>query len=157
MNPWSAAADAVLILHVAFVLFVVAGLLLIFVGAAAGWRWVRSRALRLAHLAAIGIVVAQSWLGATCPLTTLEMALRVRAGDATYAGSFVAHWLHAALYWRAPAWAFVVAYTAFGTAVLASWFVVRPERIGDVAARPPRAARRDPATPRSTRKRSAAE
>ena len=61
MTPWSIAADAVLIAHVSFVLFVVAGLVAIFVGAAAGWRWVRSRAFRLAHLAAIGVVVAQSW------------------------------------------------------------------------------------------------
>ena len=137
MNSWSAAADAVLILHVAFVLFVVAGLVLIFVGAAMGWRWVRSRAFRLAHLAAIGVVVAQAWLGVVCPLTTLEMALRARAGDAVYAGSFVAHWLHAALYWQAPAWVFTVAYTAFGAAVLASWFLVRPERAGRLTRRTP--------------------
>ena len=143
MNPWSIAADAVLIVHVAFVLFVVAGLAAVFVGAAARWRWVRSRAFRLAHLAAIGVVVAQAWLGVVCPLTTLEMALRARAGDATYAGSFVAHWLHAALYWQAPAWVFAVAYTAFGAAVLASWFAVPPDRPAGGATRPrPRAGSR---------------
>lgn len=126
MTLWTIAADAVLVAHVLFVAFVVAGLALIYVGAVAGWRWVRVRAFRLAHLAAIGIVVAQAWLGVACPLTVLEMALRARAGTTPYAGSFIAHWLDAALYHSAPAWAFVAAYTAFGTAVVASWFAVRP-------------------------------
>jgi len=126
VNPWSIAADAVLIVHVLFVLFVVAGLLLIFVGAAAGWQWVRRRALRFAHLTAIGVVVVQAWFGIACPLTTLELTLRAHAGDPVYQGSFIAHWLHAALYYRAPAWAFTLAYTVFGAATLVSWFAVRP-------------------------------
>ena len=41
--------------------------------------------VRLAHLAAIAVVVAESWLGLTCPLTTLESWLRARAGVAPYA------------------------------------------------------------------------
>ena len=119
-------ADAVLALHVAFVAFVVLGLLLIFVGGALGWGWVRNLRFRVAHLIAIGIVVAQAWLGVICPLTTLEMALRRRAGDATYAGSFIAHWMEELLYFNAPAWVFTASYTAFGLVVLASWVWVRP-------------------------------
>ena len=34
-----------------------------------------------------------AWIGMICPLTTWEMALRAKAGDATYSGSFIAHWL----------------------------------------------------------------
>jgi hypothetical protein len=120
------AADAILALHVLFVLFVIAGLMLVFAGKLAGWAWVRNRAFRIAHLAAIGVVVLQSWFGVICPLTTLEMWLRTRAGDATYAGSFIAHWLDALLYYQAPAWVFAVCYTAFGGLVIASWFWVRP-------------------------------
>ena len=123
---WLIAADAVLLVHALFVLFVVGGLVLIYAGRAFGWSWVHGRGWRLAHLAAIGVVVVQSWLGALCPLTSLEMALRARAGEAVYAGAFVAHWLEALLYYRAPGWVFIVAYTAFGAAVLASWFVVPP-------------------------------
>ncbi len=126
MNPWLLAADAVLLLHACFVAFVVGGLVAIYLGGALGWRWVRGRMLRWAHLAAIGVVVVQAWLGLVCPLTILEMALRARAGAATYAGTFVSHWLESLLYWRAPPWVFVAAYTAFGTAVVASWLVVRP-------------------------------
>ncbi len=120
------AADLVLLTHVLFVAFVVFGLLLILAGKARAWAWVRNPWFRLAHLAAIGIVVVQSWFGAVCPLTILEMALRQRAGDAAYPGSFVAHWLEAILYYRAPTWVFAVCYTIFGGLVLASWYWVRP-------------------------------
>lgn len=120
------AADAVLLLHAAFVAFVVLGLALIFIGKALDWSWVCNRWFRVTHLIAIGIVVLQSWFGMICPLTNIEMALRSRAGDATYAGSFIAHWLDSLLYYRAPAWVFAVCYTAFGALVVASWFLVRP-------------------------------
>jgi Protein of Unknown function (DUF2784) len=122
------AADLVLLIHVLFVAFVVVGLLLILIGGPFAWSWVRNPWFRLAHLAAIGIVVLQSWLGVICPLTIWEMALREKAGDAVYSGSFVAHWLETLLYYEAPAWVFVVAYTAFGALVVLSWFRVRPRR-----------------------------
>ena len=120
------AADAILFLHVLFVVFVVVGLLLILVGKALSWSWVRNPWFRLIHLIGIGVVVLQSWLGVICPLTSWEMALRSKAGGAVYAGSFVSHWLEQILYYRAPAWVFIVCYTAFGLAVLASWVLVRP-------------------------------
>lgn len=120
------AADALLIAHTMFVAFVVFGLLLILAGKLFSWRWVRNRTFRIAHLLAIGVVVVQSWLGAICPLTTWEMALRERAGDTVYGGTFVSHWLETILYYNAPAWVFVVCYTAFGLLVVFSWFWVRP-------------------------------
>ena len=120
------AADALLLLHVLFVVFVVAGLVLILIGGALDWAWVRNRWYRVSHLAAIGIVVLQSWFGRICPLTIWEMALREKAGDASYSGAFIAHWLEAMLYYRAPAWVFATAYTAFGALVVLSWFLVRP-------------------------------
>jgi hypothetical protein len=120
------AADAVLVLHALFVGFVVIGLVLIVIGRLHAWRWVRNPWFRLAHLAAITIVVVQSWLGASCPLTTLEAALRRRAGDAFYAGSFIAHWLEQALFYEGEPWVFSVVYTAFAAAVAASWYFVRP-------------------------------
>ena len=120
------AADLVLALHATFVAFVVFGLLLILLGKPLGWRWVRNPVFRLLHLAAIVVVVVQAWFGIVCPLTTIEMMLRARGGDATYTGAFVAHWLESVLYYTAPNWVFAVAYTLFGVAVVASWFWVRP-------------------------------
>jgi hypothetical protein len=61
-------------------------------------------------------------------LTAVETVLRRRAGDATYAGSFIAHWMEELLYFDAPVWVFTVAYTLFGLIVVASWWWVRPRR-----------------------------
>lgn len=121
-------ADAVLVLHVAIVLFVVGGLLLVVGGNLAGWRWVNHWWLRLLHLGTIGFVVAEAWLGITCPLTTWEAALRLAAGQQAYAGGFLQHWLHRLLYWDAPAWVFTLAYTLFGLAVAAAWWRWPPRR-----------------------------
>jgi hypothetical protein len=119
-------ADFVLITHVGFVAFIIFGLILIWVGGFAGWSWVRNPWFRAAHLAGIGLVVAQAWLGVVCPLTTLEMYLRDQAGDATYSGTFVAHWLRRLLFYHAEPWVFVLCYTVFGLAVVGSWLKFRP-------------------------------
>lgn len=119
-------ADLVLISHVAFVVFVVVGLIVILCGGFAGWGWVLNPWFRGAHLAAIGLVVVQAWLGVICPLTILEMSLRDKAGDATYGGSFVSYWLQRLLFYNAPPWVFVVCYTLFGFAVIGSWLKFRP-------------------------------
>ncbi|WP_203301432.1 DUF2784 domain-containing protein [Marinobacter sediminum] len=119
-------ADSLLVLHVAFVAYVVLGLLAIYLGHFLNWSWVRNVWFRTTHLIAIGIVVVQSWLGVICPLTTWEMALRSRAGDASYEGSFIQHWLHAILYFSAPEWVFILSYSVFGGLVLLSWFIIRP-------------------------------
>ena len=119
-------ADLVLLLHVLFVVFVVGGLFLIFLGGVRKWRWVRNPWFRFTHIMAIGVVVVQSWFAVICPLTTLENALRAKAGGMAYEGSFIAHWLQAILYYNAPAWAFAICYTIFGALVLVSWAIVRP-------------------------------
>ncbi len=120
------AADLLLVTHALFVAFVVFGLALIVAGGMLGWAWVRNPWFRLAHIAAIGIVVLQSWLGILCPLTSLEMALRTKAGAATYPGSFMAHWVGEILYYELPARVFVAAYTLFGLLVVGAWLWIRP-------------------------------
>jgi len=122
------AADLLLFGHVLFVAFVVFGLALILIGKVFAWDWVRNTWFRIGHLAAIGIVVLQSWVGVICPLTTWEMALRERAGDVVYSGSFISHWLESILYFQAPAWVFTVSYTAFAALVVVSWYWVRPRQ-----------------------------
>ena len=129
-------ADVVLITHVAFVAFVVIGLLLIVCGGFRRWNWIRNPWFRTAHLAATGVVVAQAWFGVICPLTTLEMSLRERAGDVTYGGTCIAHWLQKLLYYEAPPWVFVVSYTLFGLVVVGSWIGFRPRPFRDGRVRP---------------------
>lgn len=120
-------ADAVLALHVAIVVFVVVGLVLIIAGNLRDWPWVNSAWFRVAHALAIAIVVAEAWFGFVCPLTTLEMWLRAKAQATTYTGSFIEHWLQRILYYDAPGWVFTLAYSLFGLAVLATWWLFPPE------------------------------
>ncbi len=84
----SLAATVVLLLHLAFIVFVVLGGLL-------AWR---DRRLALLHLpaAAWGCWVELS--GAICPLTRLENLLRRRAGQTGYSGGFIEHYLLALIY-----------------------------------------------------------
>jgi hypothetical protein len=130
-------ADAVLAIHFAIVLFVIGGLAAIVAGNLYGWRFVNGWTFRLTHLGAIGVVVAQSWLGVVCPLTTLESWLRAQAGEAAYETSFIAHWLTQLLFYEAPAWVFTAAYTLFGAAVALAWwrFPARRRRADDTRSR----------------------
>src|SRR3954447_14470520 len=104
-------ADSVLVAHVALAAFIVVGLVVAVAGNLKGWQWVNNRWFRSAHLAAIGIVVAEAWFGVACPLTTLELWLRSQAGGDAYGGGFIEHWFRRLLYYDAPPWAFVLGYT----------------------------------------------
>ena len=130
-SPASSAmlADLILALHVGIVAFVVVGQLLFVMGGILGWAWVREWSIRLAHLALIAFVIVQSWLGAVCPLTVWEQALRLQAGQAGYAESFIEHWLSSLIFFNAPAWVFVLAYTLFGALVLLTMWWLPPGRL----------------------------
>jgi len=119
-------ADAVLVVHLGLVLFVVFGLLLIVAGNQRGWPWVNRPWFRAAHLAAIAVVVAQSWLGMACPLTLLESWLRARAGAQGYAEGFIQDWVQRLLFYDAPGWVFTASYTLFGLLVVAAWWYFPP-------------------------------
>ena len=126
----SVLADLVLVVHGLFVGFVVAGFVLILLGLFRGWAWVRRPGFRYGHLAAIGVVVLQAWFGIECPLTTLETALRVRAGEAGYGTSFIQDWLYRLLYYQADTRVFTLIYSLFGAAVLLVWWFAPPVRRG---------------------------
>jgi hypothetical protein len=121
-------ADIVLLAHFGLVVFVVGGLAIILVGNLLAWQWVNNPWFRLAHIAAIAVVVAESWLGITCPLTTLESWLRAQAGSSGYEASFIEHWVQRILFHEAPPWVFASAYTAFGLLVAAAWWYFPPRR-----------------------------
>lgn len=117
-------ADAILLIHFAFVLFVVAGLVLIWIGHAAGWSWARHFWFRVLHLAAIVFVAAEAILGVVCPLTRWEDALRGAAQDK----SFIARWVHRLMYHSAPEWVFTLLYLAFALLVAATFWFIPPLR-----------------------------
>lgn len=81
-------ADAVLLLHAAFIAFVVFGSLLCL-------RW---PAAALAHLPASAWGAYVELSGAVCPLTPLENMLRAAAGESGYSGGFIEHYLLPAIY-----------------------------------------------------------
>lgn len=119
-------ADAILVLHFGFVLFVVGGLALTWLGAAAGWAWVRNFWFRAAHLAAIVFVACEALAGVWCPLTIWEDALRGVQGEK----SFIARWIHRVLFYDFPLWVFTTAYVAFALVAVATWWWVRPQKKG---------------------------
>lgn len=82
------AADAVLTFHLGFILFCTLGALL-----ALKWRWIPWLQL---PAAAWGFYVELS--GRICPLTSIENALRVNAGQKAYNGDFIGHYLLATIY-----------------------------------------------------------
>lgn len=122
-------ADSVLFLHLLVVLYIVAGLPFILLGARCGWPVARNPWFRFTHMLAIAFVIGESWLGMTCPLTTLEQSLRATvAGGGAYQGGFIAHWMHALLFHDFAPWIFASAYSAFGLLVLATWWWYPPRR-----------------------------
>ena len=120
-------ADAVLVVHAAFVGFVVFGQLYVMLGWALRWPSARNPLFRFLHLAAIGVVVIQAWLGLVCPLTLLELHLRGGEADLGQEQSFIGYWVSRLLYYHAPAWVFTVTYSLFGAVVLLCYFAYPPK------------------------------
>ena len=82
------AADLTLVLHLAFIVFAVAGAAL-----ALRWRWIP-----LLHLPTAAWAVFVEMSGRICPLTHVENHFRIRAGGSGYAESFIEHYLLALIY-----------------------------------------------------------
>jgi polyferredoxin len=121
-----ALADLVVVLHASYVGFVLLGELAILLGIVMSWQWIRNRTFRLAHLAAILVVVAEAWCGTTCPLTTWEDWLRTQAGQTVEEGDFICRWVHSALFYRADPFVFTCIYSAFGALVVLSFILALP-------------------------------
>ncbi len=125
---FSLLADLTVLIHAMFVLFVVGGQVLILVGWMKKWQWTQNFIFRIVHLAAIGYVVLEAWLGLVCPLTLLEYSLRQLAHEATYSISFIGYWLNYFLFYTAPSWVFILIYSVFGFLVLLTFLKYPPSR-----------------------------
>lgn len=82
------AADGVLLLHMAFIVFALLGAAM-----AVWWRWIP-----LVQLPAAAWALVIELTGGICPLTYVENHLRIRAGQAGYSESFVEHYLLGIIY-----------------------------------------------------------
>lgn len=118
------AADVLLVVHFAIAAFIVGGLVLVWIGAAARWGWVRNPWFRYVHLGAIAFVALEALLGYACPLTVWEDLLR----GGVRPESFIGRWVYAALYYRAPEWVFAMLYVAWAVATLVTLRFVPPRR-----------------------------
>lgn len=85
---YSITADALLIVHLIFILFVILGALLVI-----KWRWVI-----YLHLPAVFWGIFIEFSHGICPLTPWENALRHTAGETGYESSFIEHYLIPLIY-----------------------------------------------------------
>ena len=118
------AADALLVAHFLIAAFVAGGLPLVWLGAAAGWRWVRNPWFRYLHLAAIAVIALEALLGIACPLTVWEDLLRGSLQPQT----FVGRWVQRLLYYNAPEELFTTLYLVWALATLATLRFVPPRK-----------------------------
>ena len=117
-------ADLLLVLHFAIALFIVLGLILVWIGVLARWSWIRNRWFRYLHLAAIVFVAAEALLGTTCPLTLWEDLLRGGVRPET----FIGRWAYRLLYYNAPERVLTTLYAAWAAATLVTLWLVPTKR-----------------------------
>jgi hypothetical protein len=119
-------ADAVIVVHLAFVAFVALGGFL-----AWRWRWVWP-----VHLVAVGYGAGIVVVGWSCPLTDLERALREAGGGTAPTEGFVERWIEGVVY---PGDLTPQVRVAAGVAIAVSWAVLvrrhRRQRDGAVGSR----------------------
>ena|SRR5687768_17509023 len=122
-------SDIILVIHFAFVAFILLGFVLIWAGYFFRWSFISNFRFRMAHIAAMGFVVAESIIGMVCPLTTWENQLRLRAGRGqAYKESFIEHWLGPILFFDVSERTFTIIYSAFFLFVVVTFVLIPPRR-----------------------------
>lgn len=109
-----AAADAVVVVHLFWILFLILGAL-----PGSRWAWVK-----WTHLAALAFSIALQVFGWICPLTHLEIWLRSSGGAPPYEGTFIRHYVEQVVYAEIPRSALLI-----GTLIvvaLSLWLYRRP-------------------------------
>lgn len=120
-------ADALVVIHCAYVGFVVLGQLAIWVGWLFRRQWVRNFWFRILHLAAIAFVAFEEAINMDCPLTVWENSLRTLAGQGVRPGTFMGRLFHDLIFLPLPAEYFTWIHVGFAALVLGT-FVFCPPR-----------------------------
>ena len=124
-------ADIVLVIHFAFVAFVVLGLLTIWLGYFLRWGFVRNFYFRAAHILSMAVVLLESVFGIVCPLTDWENQLRKLGGQVVYEDkTFMQYWIHKIMFFQLQPATFTIIYSSFFTALVLSFIFVRPKLPG---------------------------
>lgn len=124
---YSFLADALVILHLAFVAFVVLGQLAILVGVVFKKKWARAFIFRTIHLVCIGIVATEGMLDIECPLTVWERNLRMEAGQDVSEAPFIPQLANRILFYPdIPHVYFERIHIGFGCLVLATFLIWPP-------------------------------
>lgn len=123
---WGFAAEAMVVLHMAYTAFVVLGQVAIGIGAARKSDWVRNVWFRSIHLASIAFVVGEAWLGIECPLTVAEHRLRELGGQDPAPAEFMTQWIERTTGFAPPLWGLTLLYSVFFATVAWAWWKVPP-------------------------------
>jgi hypothetical protein len=119
-------ADLIVAIHIAYVVYVVGGLVAILIGALRGRKWIRNPWFRVTHLLAILIVVMEVFLKLNCPLTTWENQARAVAHQPVDGSAFMDRLLTFILIGTAPRWVINSAYFVFAIAIVATFLWAPP-------------------------------
>ena len=119
-------ADLIVAIHIAYVVYVVGGLVAILIGAWRGRKWIRNPWFRVTHLLAILIVVMETFLKFNCPLTTWENQARAAGQHPIDGSAFMDRLLSFILIGAAPRWVINGAYFVFAIAIVATFLSAPP-------------------------------
>lgn len=109
-----ATADAVVVLHLFWIVFLILGAL-----PGSRWSWVK-----WTHLAALAFSIALQGFGWICPLTHLEVWLRSSGGAQPYEGTFIRHYAEQLVYAEIPRGALLAG--TLMVVALSLWLYRRP-------------------------------
>jgi len=123
---YSLVADLIVSIHIAYVVYVVGGLVAILIGTWRGRTWTRNPWFRVTHLLAILIVAMECILKLNCPLTTWESSARAAAQQPVDGSAFMDRWLSFILMGAAPRWVINGLYFLFAIAIAAAFFFAPP-------------------------------
>ncbi len=119
-----ALAGLVLAVHALVIVFNVAGLVAVPLGAWRGWRWVRAPLWRTLHLLALAAVAGQALLGRACFLTLWQDDLQGRAASTP----LIQGWVDRLIYWPLPMAFFTTLYVLAFAYVVGLWWYWPPRR-----------------------------
>jgi uncharacterized protein DUF2784 len=128
---YSLLARLVLAAHLGIIVFNIAALAVIPLGAWRGWGFVRILWWRALHVAILALVAVQALLARACFLTLWQSALQQRAGEAASSAPLIERWVHDLIFWPLPLWFFAALYVAVCLYALLLWRLVPPQPLAE--------------------------